>query len=84
MPLQPSFQIRAAPSLENVTFSRSRQGGDGGSGKGGVGWGGGGGRQMLKGGGAGRRLQVLRSGKIGGSSRGGREGEKDGMQDFTP
>lgn len=39
MPLQPSFQIRAAPSLENVTFSRSRQGGDGGSRKGGVGWG---------------------------------------------
>lgn len=42
-----------------------------------VGWGGGGGRQMLKGGGAGRRLQVLRSGKIGGSSRGGREGGRE-------
>lgn len=37
MPLQPSFQIRAATSLENVTFSWSRQGRDGGSGKGGVG-----------------------------------------------
>lgn len=37
MPLQPSFQIRADPSLENVTFSWSRQGRDGGSGKGGVG-----------------------------------------------
>lgn len=46
---QPSFQIRAAPSLENVTFSWSRQGRDGGSGKGWL-WGktngGGGGREM--------------------------------------
>lgn len=37
MPLQPSFQIRAALSLENVTFSWNRQGIDGGTGKGGVG-----------------------------------------------
>lgn len=37
MPLQPSSQIRAATSLENVTFSWSRQGRDGGSGKGGAG-----------------------------------------------
>lgn len=36
MLLQPSFQIRAAPSPENVTFSQSERGRDGGSG--GVGW----------------------------------------------
>lgn len=44
IPLQPSFQIRAALSLENVTFSWSRQGIDGGTGKGGVGR-----RQMVEG-----------------------------------
>lgn len=31
MLLQPSFQIRTDPSPENVTFSRSKRGRDGGS-----------------------------------------------------
>lgn len=48
MLLQPSFQIRTAPSPENVTFSRSKRERDGGS-ENSVGKGGGG-RQMGKGG----------------------------------
>lgn len=95
MLLQPSFQIRTAPSPENVTFSRSRRGRDGGSEKGGVG------RKTNGegegGGGAERRLQVLRSGRMeeeserigkkkGGGGRGGRKERKEGrgrMRGFT-
>lgn len=60
MPLQPSFQIRAALSLENVTFSWSRQGIDGGTGKGGVGGKTNGGRVE----GAERRLHKREDGRI--------------------
>lgn len=55
-PPQPSFQIRAAPSLGNVTFSWRRLGRDGGSGKGWTG----GGRKTNGERGTEERVQVLR------------------------
>lgn len=89
MLLQPSFQIRTAPSPENVTFSQSRRGRDGGSEKGGGGVGGGG-RQMGKGGReATAGSQKREDGRIEGESErkeaAAEDGEREegGVQGFT-